>query len=46
MRNRRSLSLVLLALALLECLAVCGCSSAKRRWEDFTQYMHDEVARW
>ncbi|MEI6633477.1 MAG: hypothetical protein WCP22_06625 [Chlamydiota bacterium] len=44
MRIRRSLSL---ALALLECLAVLGgCASAKRRWEDFTQYMHDEVVRW
>jgi hypothetical protein len=46
MRIRRPLSLALLALVLLECLAAGGCTSAKRRWEDFTQYMHDEVVHW
>jgi hypothetical protein len=46
MRIRRSLSLALLALALLECLAAGGCASAKRKWEDLSQYMHDEVVRW
>ena len=38
---------VVLALLLLECLAaLCGCAGAGRKWEDFTQYMHDEVVRW
>ncbi|HOE26121.1 MAG: hypothetical protein IT574_03330 [Candidatus Aureabacteria bacterium] len=37
----------LLALLLLALLAASGgCASMKRQWEDFTQYMHDDVVRW
>lgn len=46
MRFRRTLSLAFLSLVLLECLSASGCASARRKWEDFTQYMHDEVIRW
>lgn len=44
MNVRKSVALALLALACLSALA--GCTSATRKWEDFTQYMHDEVAHW
>lgn len=38
---------LLLALLLLGCLAALwGCTPAKRKWEDFTQYLQDEVVRW